>query len=195
VIGLKYGDDNSTNSSTSLVTATVSPAASASATDSAATTTTADVTASWKTYTNDTYGFSFKYPNDWTTEEAKSYDKTVPVIRIASPETTKAGGGYEGPAPFDLSVYYYSTAASIDSKYSSILDYMNDKTVFVSGYNSINFAGQTAYDATEPGMGSYYTINLDKNSHIFKLFFDRKGTKADLSPTENQILSTFQFTK
>jgi hypothetical protein len=23
-------------------------------------------TASWKTYTNDTYGFSFQYPNDWT---------------------------------------------------------------------------------------------------------------------------------
>ena len=38
------------------------------------TTTTADETKDWNTYTNDTYGFSFKYPKDWKTQDDKSGD-------------------------------------------------------------------------------------------------------------------------
>lgn len=47
--------------------ATVTPAATTTATPqgSGTASTTADATAGWKTYANDTYGFSFKYPADW----------------------------------------------------------------------------------------------------------------------------------
>lgn len=44
---------------------TASPSAVASKPASASATSSVDATANWKTYTNDTYGFSFKYPSDW----------------------------------------------------------------------------------------------------------------------------------
>lgn len=50
-------------------------------------TTTPDLTANWKTYTNEKYKFSLKYPNDWTFIDV--YDSKVaqpPIMELHSPD-------------------------------------------------------------------------------------------------------------
>ncbi|MCX6809337.1 MAG: PsbP-related protein [Candidatus Berkelbacteria bacterium] len=70
-IGYWYGANNPKEE----VTATKSATSSASTTD---------VTASWKTYINDTYGFSFKYPASWNYTD---YDSTFVFTDSATSET------------------------------------------------------------------------------------------------------------
>ncbi|MDB5163619.1 MAG: hypothetical protein JWS12_236 [Candidatus Saccharibacteria bacterium] len=69
-----YQSRNKTNTSYNNVAnnqnaTTTKPSA---ATKPAATTPAVDVYAGWKTYTNSTYGFSYKYPTTWTTSDEVS---------------------------------------------------------------------------------------------------------------------------
>ena len=50
-------------------------------------TTAPDVTANWKTYTNSTYGYSVKYPGDWTVSEKTDF-KAIALMTttFASPD-------------------------------------------------------------------------------------------------------------
>lgn len=75
VLGFAYGqqiakESAALESSTASVNypseSTVTTSATVSATTSASATASTTSTADWKTYTNSEYGFSFKYPKDWT---------------------------------------------------------------------------------------------------------------------------------
>ncbi|MEO8065324.1 MAG: hypothetical protein ABI643_00520 [Candidatus Doudnabacteria bacterium] len=44
-----------------------------------------DTMANWKTYTNDQYGFSFKYPNDSTMSSEASPTSSIPVVSFKDP--------------------------------------------------------------------------------------------------------------
>ncbi len=159
--------------------------------------TTVDTASGWKVYSNDSIGFSIEYPQDWTYKENSTANSVLAALSLISPDTGKAVTSSGGLAPYDISIYYYSNIASIGSKsprYASLESLMKDTSYFPAGYKETKFAGQTAYEATEAGIGGYYSIYFERNGHIFKVFFDRKSTKSELSATENRILSTFTFT-
>lgn len=119
------------------------------------------------------------------------------MVRLASPETTKAGGGYEGPAPYDLSVYFYTNISEADGnnpKKWTDLTSMKADTSYFSSVGETTLDGQSAFDAIEGGMSAYYSVVVGKNSHIYKIMFDRREAKSELSETERMVLSSFRFT-
>jgi len=81
------------------------------AASTAATTTptaTADETAGWKTYTNTTYGFSFKYPADYNLTDASTFSANDGVFVDSS-----STGGFE--QPHLISVEAEKTSLTLDA--------------------------------------------------------------------------------
>lgn len=172
-------------------------------TTTSTTTTTTDPTASWKTYTNDSYAVSFKYPSNWTLKEDTS-KSCQSFVAITSPETKvaydKAVAEIKGDIPIslqDISFSYCKTVQDADGnnpkKWTSFTDLVNDSSYY-HGQEKITFAGQSAYSVIEGGLLDYYTILMERNSHIYRIGFGNRETKDKVSTTENQILSTFRFT-
>lgn len=175
-------------------------------TDDSATTET-DETADWKTYTNDEYGFSFKYPGDWdqgqaTPENTKNLDP-FSLLVFVGPDATK---NMEKGGPYGIStirVYdslnkanqFYETSATSLSGLLSDLSQKSDPTVTdvasarignTNGY--VADAGPNVY-----GGGKYYFVK-DTPERIYTIHFFTAHENYDQSK-EAQILSTFQFTK
>lgn len=152
-------------------------------------TATADVTANWKTYTNDQFGFSIKYPSDYTGNIASGYSENDGVT-IDSPST----GGYE--QPHLVNVEAQKSSQNFDDYIASAA-----KDSLFAEATKITFAGQPAYEGVESGMVTSYGIITEKNGNIFTIVLDTglvdglAKNKAAISDIENQILSTFQFTK
>lgn len=157
-----------------------------------------DVTADWKTYTNSTYGFSFKYPTDWTLETLQYADLLVYIGLNQAGYVRKEGTDMPNNVNFSL----YESIAKLDSKQlnpSSLKDYLDKyaalsdpfyKNILPQKIGSIN--GYVA-DAgpNQFGGGRYYFAELPNKQIIKFWLFDEKKDQL----TMDSILSTFQFTK
>lgn len=74
-------------------------------------TTTTDPTAGWKTYSNPTYGFTFKYPADWSQDQVTSSGPALLVF--AGPGASK---NMERGGPYGIvNVSIYKTLADINT--------------------------------------------------------------------------------
>lgn len=163
---------------TSAISPTVSPAASSTASAT-------DETASWKIYTNDTYGFSIKYPADWTVADTiqKSGSSGMDEkLEISKSDTNidiyidPIGWGVPGPEiKYEVSV--------VDNK------------LILSGRESVPPTGENEI-AQQKGriqlkQGNLFALTLNK------LPFYISADDSDLTNEQLivQILSTFKFTK
>ena len=176
-------------------TSTVSPSPVSS--------TAADETASWKTYTNEKYGYSFKYPSGWTettlAESAQvivssadtadlvdkgklhpAYANNLVITRYPSINEDNARGG--------SSVYMKETYANLD-------DYVSDSNALKKKTGETTIDGTTAYEVGIVGEGANLGVMLERNNSIYEFSFERKTSRSELSNEENLILSTFEFTK
>jgi len=153
-------------------------------------------TADWKTYTNDQYGFSFKYPTGWivNTKDPKGITLNSPQSVADKTKCTDAG---ESPyCKDDLTVFYFDTINGLtnNSNISNLDDFIA-KTSVLDGSKKITIGGYPAYEGIKGDISAYYVIYIEKDSHIYEIFFGKRSTKAELTSIETQILSTFQFTK
>ena len=146
-----------------------------------------DPMADWKTYTNAKYGFSFKYPADWTVQESptangNSFPSPVPnTLLVKSPSgddmriwvNLEGGWGYE-LENFDT-VNYTETASA-------------------NGV-ALNGRDYTPGRAQEKSLG--YTINLQFDYASNKYLIMAAGADpATLNTSEEiikQIISTWKF--
>ncbi|MEI8061050.1 MAG: hypothetical protein WCG99_02025 [Candidatus Berkelbacteria bacterium] len=158
--------------------------ASATATTSPVVTT--DEAASWKTWTNDSVGFSIKYPSNYSAGKASSYsDNDGVFINVLS--------GDQGSL---VSVEAEQSSLSLDSY---IAGAVADKTF--SSATKITFAGLPAYEGADNGIITSYGILVKSGSNIFHVVADTGNldglakNKAALTTIQNQILASFQFTK
>lgn len=158
-----------------------------------------DETADWKTYTNQTYGISFKYPADWTIKERSDWPNAILALGINA-------AGYEPKPDMDMPnsarFQLYENVSKLDNQNlapSSLKDYLdkysalsdpiyknvkNKKIGKLEGYSGE--AGPNQF-----GGGIYYFAELsNKQVASFWLF----NEKADLA-TMDKILSTFKFIK
>ena len=146
---------------------------------------TTDETASWKTYTNSTYGFTFKYPANLSKSDASSYtsndgayvfDSSNPDTHIFSVEAEQSS----------LSLDAYVAKAEADAVFS-------DK-------NALTIAGQSAYEGIDSGLINWYGVLVKKGNYIYHVALDASSpntlakAKSSLTATQKTILSTFQFT-
>jgi hypothetical protein len=150
-------------------------------------------TANWKTYTNDQYGFEFKYPASWNINKA-SLTNAVYALGLDSEPLNHN----DNDLPYGLTIKIYSDISKLDdqklgvknlgeflTKYSNLSD-----PRFVNVKN-INLAGQSAYQADAgPNVfgGGFYYYFVHKNN-IYEI-----SNFADLREI-NQILSTFKLLK
>lgn len=89
---LGYQQGKFANHSTPAVTVTASPSITASPSSVATNTTTVSAGgySDWKTYSNNTIGYSIKYPSDWSVKEFNEYNQTigntVKYITVTTPD-------------------------------------------------------------------------------------------------------------
>jgi len=150
---------------------------------------------SWKTYTNDKYGFSFQYPSEWTKygKEANVIDKTGSIVAIRvdfirrSTRTTI--------------LIEYHLAPHGDRLYQyAVSQYNSSKGWYEKGGKEIQVAGSKAVEA-------FTTINIDGRGNainppiriILVNFLDKQKTGSiDLkftTPLPHDDIEVAKFTK
>lgn len=170
---------NYPSESTATTSATASSVTSTSASATASTTSTAD----WKTYTNSEYGFSFKYPGDYTKNDLEN------GVAINS----GTSGGYERPNLITVQ------KTKTDKTFAQFLQTLNDGRTFFE-QTATTFAGKSAYEGVDAGLVNSYGVYTESNGNIFGITLEsgNKDTltenKSALTETQKTILSTFQFT-
>ena len=160
--------------------------------------TTTNETADWKTYTG-TY-LSFKYPTDWKLVTTGLNDTNL-LAQLTSPETQKkidSGEQCSEVCSQQIQFFYYDKVVderenkANGSKYTTLEQLVTSTDTFEK-IGTVTFNGVSGYDGIRGGLGSYYQVYLSKNSHLYEIFFNHRGTKADVSPTENLIINTYKI--
>ncbi len=163
LVWAKYG-----GTSTGTATPTASPSVAIS--PSASSNTPAD----WKTYTNDTYKFSFKYPNGYSIEESDNASgKTITISNIDE---------------FAILIEIEKANAAHDTSTGRIDQYsVGDFTV----YNLARESGSSELDR------KITVINKNNQTFVIHSTIPRStpAVIADWKSKFDQILSTFQFTQ
>lgn len=159
-------------------------------------------TSNWKTYKNEKYGFEIKYPKSWVMAEVNSgfVDDDGAIVTFETPDTDELieekmiSPGYR----HNLVISYWDTIGdepegkinNLNAK--SIPDYLK-KNPFVQKISETTIAGYKAYEILSVGYGQAYGIWIDKEGHVYKLYFSRTWDKSKLGEIENNMLSTFKF--
>lgn len=147
-------------------------------------TATTDPTATWKTYSDTTVGYSIKYPTDYRSTDVKS---TVVTLGPSA--------GYDS-APVSIDATKPVPSVTLDT-------YIKNRTNadgLISGCQKLILADKPAYECVDLGMTSNYVIISANNGYIFTILFNtNKDTlalnKAALTTTQKNMLASFLFTK
>lgn len=190
VIGFRIGRKNTTESTT--VNTITSPIDRLQSSGTVATSTpTTDETADWKTYTNDTYGFSFKYPNTgWTLTEGatQTYPRAIVTVKSDTENPTKVWPG--------SGVHYFDQMIINKETETSVADWIRTRlaTGTTDTSQTVTIKG-AEYTEIVPGSDPNYLAELKINNNIlYSIIFDWADSRTDITQTQEQILSTFQFT-
>jgi len=167
--------------------------------DSETSATTTDETADWQTYTNEEYGFSFKYPADWEISKKTFSEQGGKILTLISPETAqKIADRTNNPFTLEDITIRFLTMPVIGSNASNTINvWMAD--MFTDEITAINKTDETingtqAYGAEMQGDPGYYAILVQADNGLFALDFGNDITKkSELSLDVKNILLTFQF--
>lgn len=134
---------------------------------------TPDPTADWKTYENNDYGFSIKYPANLTIESTIKEK----LVRLLSQENIELPGG-------DMTAFWIEDNLSIS-------DYIQNTKIYLSPLNLENTLKQTSLTFNEVNFIKLsYTDAMDnREEYITSIKNDVFIFSGDF-----QILSTFKFT-
>jgi len=176
---------------TSTTTATTTPAATTTTTTTPSTTTTTTTptaTADWQTYTNDTYGFSFKYPKDYSVTE----DQKSGTVIINYP----TGGLSRG-------MTIWTKSSNINDEYNKLktstgYTVTTDKTIGGVVWKSLSYDPKNDTKAGDAGKENIYFV--EKNGKLYQIVANigeplENITAVQADKNVDQILSTFTFTK
>ncbi|MEI8061045.1 MAG: hypothetical protein WCG99_02000 [Candidatus Berkelbacteria bacterium] len=145
-------------------------------------------TTNWKTYTNSTYGFNFKYPADWVVEIIKNTvaDQVLGLI-LTSPEMQEAIKKETIDAASDIYFDEFTKTANfnLSTTVTNSDLYTKDSAV------PTTVAGQNGFRAVFSGMVEQSVYFWDKDNY----YFEATSTFLSSDNRLETILSTFQFTK
>lgn len=143
-------------------------------------------TSNWKTYTNDLYGFSFKYPQNWISNRGGIYGDLLLSFDVL-------------PTPYPNAEFapYINMGVIKNPNNLSTLDYL---TTTEPIYNQADFTNLTidGFNAVRGPLGGA-TLNdnvfVSKNGYLYHIRLDHSTRKEVDIPnsTFDQILSTFKF--
>lgn len=163
-----------------------------------------DETTRWKTYTNNKYGYSFKYPTDWTLEENEM--QGFQSIALTKTDNTQEQEQVLLPGDQNADVIYkIITRVETNPKGYTAKEYLlqNISPESLSDYEKnleeINLNGFPAIkrkEACAPCSGMEVIITLIHRDKIYSLSYGamaHEETHDKFLNTFNQILSTFRF--
>lgn len=148
----------------------------------------------WLTYTNDTYGFSFKYPKEW-----KIINEDTSNVNMWSKNTqdeqARLTGAHGGPvSDFAVRVLasesYLSDMAWAGGSGSDILDFINNATEFKHQSDTM-LDNITAVKADTSWYEAATYVVVVNGANVYEVTMS--GLIADLTETQNKILTTFRF--
>ena len=140
----------------------------------------ANETASWKTYTNEEYGFEIKYPTDWSYEEASQSLATGKTTRFINPE-----GIYVIEINNPIREIGYESHKLIKTDQIKIKD--SDKYFIVKTFEPI-ISG--AFNSLI--IATWDIDNWENSGEIILTYPPRNNIDPNIE-IFNQILSTFKF--
>ncbi len=140
-----------------------------------------DETADWKTYTNTTYGFSFKYPEDWI-----KTDSGEGLVQLYSPVNPSTEGRELNSTETKI-VVYVKNVKDINNLENYVIqeggEISSKKDIIIDNISSKQFI-------TTPEIGTKVTLAfVPKDDRYFEILCAENSDRLDT------ILSTFQFTK
>jgi len=165
---------------------TVTPSASASAT--------ADETADWKTYMNDKYSYSIKYPTTgWTTynDDEKVADSQRVSYRLANYQFNY-DPGYSIKS--GEAVIFVSTNSTNQSLAQIVSSYAKKTKKTINGAE-FYLVDRTNENSDEGGQINDLVYIAVKNGVEYTIQLVPASPGASIVNTFNQIANTFQFTK
>lgn len=143
-----------------------------------------DPTTNWKTYTDEIYKFSFKYPSDWNINcpalpVANWYDRNI--CDIISPKAFAEGGEVSNGSYFVVGV---SKSNPNYSNFNQFLEYSKQYGYIYESKQINNISGKLA---TTKGKETNYIFERNGN------YINATWLYSDNSKLVDQILSTFKF--
>lgn len=150
-----------------------------------------DETADWKTYTNKDYGFSLKYPQEWTVEET-----TIIPPNGVGPSFSEGGVGVK----WGVSVYNFDGRSISNDEYKTLpilenanYDFEALQTLNVDGISSKLYIVKNAEDIK---VGYPIDVTVRKNDKVYNIvgWFNGSNLKDEFIPLFKKMLSTFKFT-
>lgn len=153
-------------------------------------TTTADVAASWKTYTNSDYGFTFKYPINWEvrdqTSDNQKNNSSLKLLVGANPQNVRE----------DMWYIVQVLSGTLDSVANKYITSASDNSTIISDTTVSKYDTQVRSIVTKNNTTSlqYTMYFVSKGNNVFQFTGPQDGTD-DNTVIGNKIVDTFQFTK
>jgi len=156
-----------------------------------------DQTAGWKTYSNQQFGYEFKYPIGWSIDYEVDYSRLDLTASDIDTELIFKDGS-ENPDSITMSrAYFYDTSSlhSLDQSISFIKERISNIQREIPVGGGIAFYKVTRMDGVNQGE-PYPEANIASNDNVYAMrYFTSKNTPIEKQEEIIlQILSTFKFT-
>jgi hypothetical protein len=155
-----------------------------------------DPTADWETYTNNEYGFSFKYPPNWMQENLEVAGAITAVAGFTPTSASNNSINY----PSVRMIYYQNPKAAtvpnfqieLSSQYES-----TPPTIYTTDSKEIDIGNKVGYYTEnancEPLLCDKFAFSHQNKVFVFYILYESQ-IDEQLRSLFAQILSTFEFT-
>lgn len=162
----------------------LSSSSSTSTTSSSTTSTTSsavDPTAGWKTYTNNEYGFSIKYPSSW------SMNGDINTFNGVAFST-------QGEMSSKITISGYKSVSDYSEKYNTLEDFIKEQCSDGTA-NPTTLDSNKAYECDRGVESSEFTIIVQREGKLILIGFPNIIGRDKLTSDQENVLASFKFTK